>query len=110
MLTIRITPKMKRHSKTKVLLASLCVLYVLVGFTLFQCYCLSEADFFSSSSFEAPDVLSILSCSLDDKSLFVFVGSIYSLFVLDHKIFLNGLRVTSVQMPSAYLLTSVFRC
>ena len=65
---------MKRYSRTTILLASFLILYVPVFFGLFECYCLSDADFFGPAAFEALDLLSEPACSLGDGKLVVFSG------------------------------------
>ena len=65
---------MNRHQRILILLASFFIFYFPLFFALFQYYCLSDADFFGSPAFEAPDLLSQPACSLGNDKFLVFNG------------------------------------
>ena len=100
---------MRRYPKILILLVSFFIFYIPLFFALFQCYCLSEADFLGSAEFEAPDLLSQPSCSLSESKSFLLSADHDSLFISKDD-FLNLLRGTSLRIPSPYLMTHVFRC
>ena len=65
---------MKRHSQIVILLVIFFIFYFPLFFALFQYYCLSDADFFGSPAFEAPDLLSQPACSVGSDKFLVFNG------------------------------------
>ena len=75
---------MRRYPKILILLAFFFIFYVPLFFALFQCYCLSEADFFGSPEFEASDLLSQPSCSLSDSKFLIFTADYDSSFILNN--------------------------
>ena len=101
--------KMIRYPKKLMLLASFFILFIPLYFALFQCHCLSEADFLGSPEFEVPDVLSQASCSVNDSKLLLYTADYDSLFILDGNIF-DPLPVISFQTHPLALTTYALRC
>ena len=100
---------MRRYPKILIPLASFFIIYVPLFFALFQCYCLSEADFFGSPEFEASDLLNQPSCSLGDSKFLLFTAGYHSSFILDGNIF-DPLPVISFQIFLHDLKPHVLRC
>ena len=99
---------MRRHPRFVILLAPFFIIYISLFFALFQCYCLSDADFLGSPAIEAPDLLSQPSCSLGDDKLFVL--SSYHNFLTSDENILKQLDVISSQIPSLDLTNHILRC
>ena len=100
---------MIRYPKKLILLASFFIFYVPLFFALFQCYCLSEADFLGSPELEAPDVLNQPSCSVSDSKFLLYTADYDSLFILDGNIF-DRLPVISFQIFLLDLTPHILRC
>ena len=100
---------MRRYPKTLILPVLFLIFYIPLFLALFQCYCLSDADFFGSPAFEAPDLLSEPTCSLGNDKFFVFCDHLDLLFISDHNIF-RQLPVISFQIYSSDLTTDILRC
>ena len=100
---------MKRYPKILLLFALFFIFYVPLFFAFFQCYCLSDADFFGSPQFEAPDLLSEPSPSLSDSKFVLFIGNYDSSFILDTNIF-DHLPVIAFQILQLDPTTPVLRC
>ena len=99
---------MRRSPRFLILLAPFFIISVSLFFALFQCYCLSDADFLGSLAIEAPDLLSQPSCSLGDDKLFVLSGH-HNLLPSDENIF-KQLDVISSRIPSLDLTIHILRC
>ena len=100
---------MIRYPKQLMLLASFFIFYVPLFSALFQCHCLSEADFLGSPEFEAPDVLSQPACSLGDSKFLPYTADYDSLFILDGNVF-DRLPAISFQIFLLDLKPLVLRC
>ena len=100
---------MRRYPKILILLAFFFIFYVPLFFALFQCYCLSEADFFGSPEFEASDLLSQPSCSLSDSKFLLFTADYDSSFILETNIFDHS-PLISFQTLHLDLRAEVLRC
>jgi hypothetical protein len=99
---------MRRHPRFLILLAPFFIIYFSLFFALFQCYCLSDADFLGSPAIEAPDLLSQPSCSLGDDKLFVLTSH-HTVLISDADIF-KQLAVISFQISSLDLTSHILRC
>jgi hypothetical protein len=99
---------MRRHPRFLILLAPFFIIYFSLFFALFQCYCLSDADFLGSPAIEAPDLLSQPSCSLGDDKLFVLISH-HTVLIADVDIF-KQLAVISFQISSLDLTSHILRC
>jgi len=100
---------MRRYPKILILLVSFFIFYIPLFFALFQCYCLSEADFLGSAEFEAPDLLSQPSCSLSESKILLFTANYDLLFILNNNIF-DHLLVISFQTYPVDPTSHVLRC
>ena len=100
---------MRRYRKMLILPALFFIFYVPLFFAFFQCYCLSDADFFGSPQFEAPDLLSEPSPSLSDSKFNLFIADYDSSFILNTNIF-DRLPTIAFQILHLDPRTPVLRC
>jgi hypothetical protein len=100
---------MRRRPKILIFVASLLIFFIPLFFALFQCYCLSDGDFFASPGFEGDDLLSLPSCSLGNVKFLVFSGYYHFLFLLDNNIF-EQLHPILFQISSLDPTSRILRC
>ena len=99
---------MRRHPRFLILLAPFFIISISLFFALFQCYCLSDADFFGSPAIEAPDLLSQPSCSLGDDKFFALISH-HNILISDKNI-LKQFAAISFRISSLDLTTHILRC
>jgi hypothetical protein len=99
---------MKRHPKFLILLTPFFIIFISLFFALFQCYCLTDADFLGSPAIEATDLLSQPSCSLGDDKFFVFNNQHHLL--ISYENILKQLAVISLHISSFDRTTHILRC
>jgi hypothetical protein len=99
---------MRRQSKILILLAPFFIICISLFFGLFQCYCLTDADFLGSPAIEATDLLSQPSCSLGDDKFFA-LNSHHNLLISYENI-LKQLAAISFHISSFDLITHILRC
>jgi hypothetical protein len=99
---------MRRYPRFLILLAPFFVIYISLFFALFQCYCLSDADFLGPPAIEASDLLSQPSCSLGDDKFFA-LSSHHIVLISDADIF-KKLAVISFPISSLELTSHILRC
>ena len=99
---------MKRHPKFLIFLTPFFIICISLFFALFQCYCLTDADFLGSPAIEAADLMSQPSCTLGDGKFFV-LNSHHNLLISYENIY-KQLAAVSFHISSFDLTTHILRC
>jgi len=100
---------LRRHPKILPFLTLFLAIYIPLFFMLLLCYCLLDADFLGSPSFEAPDLMSEPTCSLGGDKLFAF-SIHYDLATILNEKFFDPYPPVSFHISSFDLTNDILRC
>ena len=101
--------RLRHHPKILPLLAIFLAIYIPLFFMLSLCYVLSDADFFGSPAFEAPDLMSEPACSPGQDKFFT-LNVHYDLLSVLNSEFFERFPPISFQIDSFDLTNAILRC